>query len=64
MLRAGRLCSTEKQVQRLLGHTNAKAAQRYAHLARETLAEAAEAGENGRPGPQAGFLCFAKRINE
>jgi hypothetical protein len=30
-------------VQRLLGHTNAKATQRYAHLRRETLAEAAEA---------------------
>jgi integrase len=30
-------------VQRLLGHANAKATQRYAHLARETLAEAAEA---------------------
>ena len=30
-------------VQRLLGHANAKATQRYAHLARETLADAAEA---------------------
>jgi integrase len=30
-------------VQRLLGHANAKATQRYAHLSRETLAEAAEA---------------------
>jgi integrase len=30
-------------VQQLLGHTNAKATQRYAHLRRETLAEAAEA---------------------
>src|SRR5262245_39017301 len=30
-------------VQRLLGHANAKATQRYAHLRRETLAEAAEA---------------------
>jgi integrase len=30
-------------VQRLLGHTNAKATQRYSHLSRETLAEAAEA---------------------
>jgi integrase len=30
-------------VQRLLGHTNAKATQRYAHLRQETLAEAAEA---------------------
>jgi integrase len=29
-------------VQRLLGHANAKATQRYAHLKRETLAEAAE----------------------
>ena len=29
-------------VQRLLGHTNAKATQRYSHLSRETLAEAAE----------------------
>jgi integrase len=29
-------------VQRLLGHTNTKATQRYAHLARRTLAEAAE----------------------
>ena len=29
-------------VQRLLGHANAKATQRYAHLARETLADAAE----------------------
>jgi site-specific recombinase XerD len=29
-------------VQRLLGHANAKAAQRYAHLARETSADAAE----------------------
>ena len=33
-------------VQRLLGHANAKATQRYAHLARETLAEAAEAMGN------------------
>jgi len=30
-------------VQRLLGHANAKATQRYAHLARKTLADAAEA---------------------
>ena len=30
-------------VQRLLGHTTGKATQRYAHLARETLADAAEA---------------------
>ena len=30
-------------VQRLLGHANAKATQRYAHLRRETLVEAAEA---------------------
>jgi integrase len=30
-------------VQRLLGHANAKATQRYAHLKRETLANAAEA---------------------
>jgi integrase len=30
-------------VQRLLGHANAKSTQRYAHLSRETLAEAAEA---------------------
>ena len=30
-------------VQRLLGHANAKATQRYAHLSRETLTEAAEA---------------------
>jgi integrase len=30
-------------VQRLLGHANAKATQRYAHLKRETLVEAAEA---------------------
>ena len=30
-------------VQRLLGHANAKATQRYAHLAPETLADAAEA---------------------
>jgi integrase len=30
-------------VQRLLGHANAKATQRYAHLKRETLAKAAEA---------------------
>jgi integrase len=30
-------------VQRLLGHANAKATQRYAHLSRETLAEAVEA---------------------
>lgn len=29
-------------VQRLLGHSNAKATQRYAHLARETMAEATE----------------------
>ena len=29
-------------VQRLLGHTNAKATQRYSHLRRDTLAEAAE----------------------
>ena len=33
-------------VQRLLGHANAKATQRYAHLSRETLAEAAEAMGN------------------
>ena len=31
------------RVQRLLGHANAKATQRYAHLAPETLADAAEA---------------------
>ena len=30
-------------VQQLLGHANGKATQRYAHLARETLADAAEA---------------------
>ena len=30
-------------VQQLLGHANGKATQRYAHLTRETLAEAAEA---------------------
>jgi integrase len=30
-------------VQRLLGHANAKATQRYAHLSRKTLAEAVEA---------------------
>ena len=30
-------------VQQLLGHANAKTTQRYAHLARATLAEAAEA---------------------
>ena len=30
------------RVQRLLGHANAKATQRYAHLAPETLADAAE----------------------
>ena len=33
-------------VQRLLGHANAKTTQRYAHLARETLANAAEAMGN------------------
>lgn len=33
-------------VQRLLGHANAKATQRYAHLAPETLATAAEAMGN------------------
>ena len=30
-------------VQRLLGHANAKATQRYAHLSRKTLSEAVEA---------------------
>src|SRR5262245_32776781 len=30
-------------VQQLLGHANAKATQRYAHLSRETLAQAVEA---------------------
>jgi hypothetical protein len=30
-------------VQRLLGHANAKATQRYAHLSGKTLAEAVEA---------------------
>ena len=33
-------------MQRLLGHANTKATQRYAHLSRETLAEAAEAMGN------------------
>ena len=32
------------EVQKLLGHTQVKTTQRYAHLARETLVEASNAG--------------------